>query len=83
MPQHARMSQLLPTAGERFGTVVRVRRAGDFVIRLSHYRPDIRVAEHHHPLAYFSYVVSGSLAERARGSNGRFERGSQRGLAML
>jgi AraC family transcriptional regulator len=58
------MSHLIPSAGERFGTVLRTRRVGDFVFRLSRYPAGLAVPAHHHPLAYFSLVVDGRLRER-------------------
>src|SRR5258706_1694374 len=57
------MSLYLDAAGERFGTVVRRREVGHFVLRLSTYPADLRMPTVHHPLAYFSYVVRGGVEE--------------------
>jgi len=58
------MSRFVTSAGEQFGTVLRTRRAGDFVFRLSRYAPGLRAPAHHHSLAYFSFVVHGGMSER-------------------
>lgn len=58
------MSRYVTSAGEQFGTVLRTRRAGDFVFRLSRYPAGLRVPAHHHALAYLSFVVRGELTER-------------------
>jgi len=71
------MSLYLPhSAAERFGRVVRERRAGDFLIRLSSYTDPVRTPTHHHALAYFSHIVRGGLHERCRGVERLYEAGS-------
>src|SRR5881296_1099705 len=55
------------SAGERFGTVIRTRRAGAFLLRKSRYDSALRLPVHHHPHPYFCFVIRGGLREwRAR-----------------
>ena len=65
-------SRALATAGEHFGAMLFVRRCGEFVLRLSRYPAGLTVTPHHHPDAYFSYVVAGGMTER--GGRGVTER---------
>lgn len=51
------------SAGERFGRVLRTRRAGRFLLRESRYPGSLRMPEHYHPRAYFSFVVAGGMRE--------------------
>jgi AraC-like DNA-binding protein len=64
------------SAGERFGNVLRFRRAGEFELRLSRYAPNVRFPEHHHPSGYFSLVVRGGMDEWTERGTSRFESGS-------
>lgn len=52
------------SAGERFGTVLRARRAGDFLLRESRYEAALHLPTHHHPRAYFCFIAGGDLRER-------------------
>jgi AraC-like DNA-binding protein len=68
---------LIPvSAGERFGTVIRARQAGDFLLRESRYDAAVRMPTHHHPQAYFCFVFRGGLLEQRDGAEFRFEPGS-------
>src|SRR5262245_65359940 len=70
-------SEFIPdSAGARFGSVVRTRQAGEFLLRLSRYGADMRLPVHHHPLAYFCFVARGRMEERIGASERRFEAGS-------
>ena len=70
------MSRLLASAGEQFGTIVRTRRAGDLVFRLSRYPARLHLPAHHHRGAYFSFVARGWLAERRGRTHAEFAPGS-------
>jgi AraC family transcriptional regulator len=64
------------SAGERFGSVVRTRSAGDFLLRLSLYGPALRMPVHHHPHAYFCLVVRGGMDERRGHRRDQYAAGS-------
>jgi len=64
------------SAGERFGTVIRARRAGEFLLRKSRYAAAVRLPTHHHPQAYFSFVFRGGLRERRESGEFEFDSGS-------
>jgi AraC family transcriptional regulator len=64
------------SAGEHFGTVVRARRAGEFLLRESRYDAAIRMPTHHHPRAYFCFVHRGGLRERRADRDFDFTAGS-------
>jgi AraC family transcriptional regulator len=66
----------IPSAGETFGTVLRTRRVGDFLLRESRYPASRRLPIHHHAQSYFCSVISGSIEESCRGWDRIFERGS-------
>jgi AraC family transcriptional regulator len=67
---------LLTSAAEHFGRVLRTRTAGDFLMRLARYSPELRLPPHRHPGAYFSYVVRGGFDERGECGEHRFESGT-------
>jgi AraC family transcriptional regulator len=67
---------MLQAAADRFGDLVRVRSAGDFMLRLTRYDPVLHLSAHRHPAAYFCWVVKGSMDERCQGSDRRFNSGS-------
>lgn len=68
------MSLLLQkSAGEQFGTVLRTRTAGDFLLRLSRYGPGLRIPSHHHPVPYFCLVIGGGILEARAGREECFE----------
>ena len=64
------------SAGERFGTVISTRRAGEFLLRESRYDAAIRMPTHHHPRAYFCFVFRGGLRERRAHHDFDFDAGS-------
>jgi AraC-like DNA-binding protein len=53
-----------------------VRQAGEFEIRLSRYAPDADLPVHHHPNAYFSFMVRGGMEEWTERRRSRFDSGS-------
>jgi AraC family transcriptional regulator len=67
---------MLQAAADRFGHLVRVRKAGDFMLRLTRYDPVLQLSAHRHPAAYFCWVVRGGMDERCQGSERRFNSGS-------
>jgi AraC family transcriptional regulator len=70
-------SEFVPeSAGARFGSVLRTRQAGEFLLRLSRYRPATHLTVHHHPRAYFTFMAHGGMDERCGGRVHRFESGS-------
>jgi AraC-like DNA-binding protein/quercetin dioxygenase-like cupin family protein len=70
-------SEFIPeSAGERFGSVIRTGRTGEFLLRLSRYRAGLRLPVHHHPRAYFTFVARGGMDEWSGGRERRFETGS-------
>jgi hypothetical protein len=52
-----------PSAGKRFGSLVRMRAAGDFAFRLSRYAARLTTLTHHHAEPFFCCVVRGLLIE--------------------
>lgn len=52
------------SAGEKFGRVLRTRRAGRFLFRESRYPAFLRIPAHYHGRAYFSLVAEGGLREQ-------------------
>src|SRR5262249_19904978 len=70
-------SEFIPdSAGARFGSVIRTRHAGEFLLRLSRYGAGVRLPMHHHPRAYFCFVARGCMEERIGASEHRFDAGS-------
>jgi len=64
------------SAGERFGTVIRTRRVGSFLLRESRYAPAKLLPTHHHLRAYFCFVFQGGLRERRARHDHDFAPGS-------
>jgi AraC family transcriptional regulator len=54
----------IPSAGERFGTVLATRRTASFLLRESRYAPRLKLPSHDHEAPYFSFVVRGAIRER-------------------
>ena len=66
----------LPSAGERFGEVVRTRQAGPFQFRESRYPGGLATPAHYHPRAYLCFVAEGEVAERDSHGEVRYGAGS-------
>src|SRR5262245_13526458 len=64
------------SAGERFGEVIRTRRAGDFQFRESRYPRGLATPAHYHPRAYLCYVAEGRIAERDPRGEARYTTGT-------
>jgi AraC family transcriptional regulator len=64
------MAMRLHSTGESFGSVVRLREAGPFLLRESRYASALRLPPVEHERPYFSYLVGGGFRERnARGEH--------------
>ena len=64
------------SAGEQFGHVLRTRRAGRFLLRESRYSGSLRMPEHYHSRAYFTFVVAGGVREHDRRAEREYQAGS-------